>query len=77
ATWGFNGDILGPTLRARDGEKVAVTVRNGLTEATSVHWHGMHVPARADGGPHQMVEPGATWKAEWTVRQRASTLWYH
>ncbi|WP_336672148.1 multicopper oxidase family protein [Tsukamurella sp. USMM236] len=77
ATWGFNGDILGPTLRARDGEKVAVTVRNGLAEATSVHWHGMHVPARADGGPHQMVEPGATWKAEWTVRQRASTLWYH
>ncbi|CAM3689418.1 multicopper oxidase family protein [Tsukamurella ocularis] len=77
ATWGFNGDVLGPTLRARDGEKVAVTVRNGLAEATSVHWHGMHVPARADGGPHQMVEPGGTWQAEWTVRQRASTLWYH
>ncbi|BDD81800.1 multicopper oxidase [Tsukamurella pulmonis] len=77
ATWGFNGEILGPTLRARDGEKVAVTVRNGLDEATSVHWHGMHVPARADGGPHQMVEPGGTWRAEWTVRQRAATLWYH
>ncbi|KXO99165.1 multicopper oxidase family protein [Tsukamurella pseudospumae] len=77
ATWGFNGDILGPTLRARDGEKVAVTVRNRLAEATSVHWHGMHVPARADGGPHQMVEPGSTWNAEWTVHQRASTLWYH
>lgn len=77
ATWGFNGNILGPTLRARDGEKVAITVRNRLAEATSVHWHGMHVPARADGGPHQMIEPNGTWTAEWTVRQRASTLWYH
>ena len=40
-TWGFNGGILGPTLRARRGEQVAVTVGNQLPESTSVHWHGM------------------------------------
>lgn len=76
-TWGFNGAILGPTLRARDGEKVRVRVRNTLDEETSVHWHGMHVPARSDGGPHQPIAPGGTWTAEWTVRQESATLWYH
>ncbi|GAB4587181.1 multicopper oxidase domain-containing protein [Nocardia sp. IFM 10818] len=76
-TWGFNGDYLGPTLRARRGEKVRVQVSNGLDEASTVHWHGMHLPAAMDGGPHQMVEPGATWTPEWTVNQPAASLWYH
>ncbi|MBL1078726.1 multicopper oxidase domain-containing protein [Nocardia sp. 2] len=77
ATWGFNGSVLGPTLRARRGEAVRCRVRNSLPEPTTVHWHGMHVPARSDGGPHQMIAPGAEWTAEWTVAQQAGTLWYH
>ncbi|WP_030271558.1 multicopper oxidase family protein [Streptomyces sp. NRRL B-24484] len=76
-TWGYSQDILGPTLRARTGETVGVQVRNGLPEATSVHWHGMHLPARFDGGPHQPIEPGAVWEPSWTVAQPAATLWYH
>lgn len=76
-TWGFNGDYLGPTLRAARGEKVRVRIRNGLEEASTVHWHGMHLPATMDGGPHQMVAAGAEWTPEWTVAQPASTLWYH
>lgn len=76
-TWGFNGSYLGPTLRAERGEKVRVRIRNGLDEASTVHWHGMHLPARMDGGPHQMVAPGATWSPHWTVNQPAATLWYH
>lgn len=77
ATWGFNGSILGPTLRARRGESVAVHVENALTEPTTVHWHGMHVPARADGGPHQTVPADGQWQPRWQVRQPAATLWYH
>ncbi|MFD0362220.1 multicopper oxidase family protein [Nocardia sp. GCM10030253] len=76
-TWGFNGDYLGPTLRARRGEQVAVEVRNTLSEPSTVHWHGMHLPAAMDGGPHQMVAAGATWTPRWTVDQPAATLWYH
>ena len=34
------------------------TSTNSLDEPTTVHWHGMHLPAEMDGGPHQMVEPG-------------------
>lgn len=76
-TWGFNGAVLGPTLRARRGEAVAVTVENRLPEPTTVHWHGMHVPARCDGGPHQPIPPGGTWNPAWTINQPAATLWYH
>jgi len=76
-TWGYEGDYLGPTLRARRGERVMVNVVNNLDEPTSVHWHGMHLPARMDGGPHQTVRPGATWSPTWTVDQPATTLWYH
>lgn len=77
ATIGLNGSYLGPTLRMQDGEEVKVRVRNDLPEMTTLHWHGMHVPARMDGGPHQMIEPGATWRPHWTVDQPAATLWYH
>jgi FtsP/CotA-like multicopper oxidase with cupredoxin domain len=76
-TWGANGPILGPTLRARRGDRVAVEVTNRLPETTSLHWHGMHLPAPMDGGPHQPIEPGATWRPNWLVEQRAATLWYH
>ena len=76
-TWGYDGAYLGPTLRAERGEKVAVEVANDLSETTSVHWHGMHLPAAMDGGPHQAIEPGDTWRPTWTIDQPAATLWYH
>ncbi|RSN51409.1 MULTISPECIES: multicopper oxidase family protein [Actinomadura] len=76
-TWGFNGPHLGPTLRAARGDRVAMTVANRLGEASTVHWHGMRLPAKMDGGPHQMIEPGATWRPHWTIDQPAATAWYH
>ncbi|MDF0515154.1 multicopper oxidase domain-containing protein [Agromyces sp. H3Y2-19a] len=76
-TWGFNGSYLGPTLVADRGEHVRVEVTNSLDEPTTVHWHGMHLPPEMDGGPHQMVEPGASWSPEWDIDQQAATLWYH
>jgi FtsP/CotA-like multicopper oxidase with cupredoxin domain len=76
-TWGANGAYLGPTLRASRGDKIRINVRNDLPRATTLHWHGMHLPARDDGGPHQMIDPGATWSPSWRIDQPAATLWYH
>jgi suppressor of ftsI len=77
-TWGAHGTYLAPTLRAARGDEVRVNVGNYLSdETTTIHWHGMHLPARADGGPHQMIEPGETWSPDWTIDQPAATLWYH
>lgn len=76
-TWGVNGSYLGPTLRAERGEKVRIDVDNSLDEPTTLHWHGMHLPAVMDGGPHQMISPGDRWSPTWAVDQPAATLWYH
>ena len=76
-TWGANGSHLGPTLRASRGDRVTVNVTNDLPETTTIHWHGMHLPAAADGGPHQPIRPGMTWSPTWTIDQPAATLWYH
>jgi FtsP/CotA-like multicopper oxidase with cupredoxin domain len=77
ATWGYNGDYLGPTLRATRGEEVLIHVANELGATTTVHWHGMHLPAAMDGGPHQPIAPGAIWSPTWRVNQPATMLWYH
>ncbi len=76
-TWGVNSPFLGPTLRARRGDEIAFAVHNELPEATSIHWHGMHLPASMDGGPHQMIATGETWEPVWAVDQPAATTWYH
>lgn len=77
ATRGFNGAFLGPTVRASRGDTVRMSVTNRLDEVSTVHWHGMQLPARMDGGPHQPIEPGATWEPYWTIEQPAATSWYH
>ena len=76
-TKGYNGDYLGPTLVVRSGSNVTLDVTNGIGVNTTTHWHGMHVPAVMDGGPHQTIAPGQTWTASFTVLNRASTYWYH
>jgi FtsP/CotA-like multicopper oxidase with cupredoxin domain len=76
-TFGFNGDYLGPTLRAEVGDRVRIDITNELGETSTVHWHGMHLPAAMDGGPHQTVAGGRTWSPQFTIQQSAATLWYH
>jgi len=77
ATLGYNGSYLGPTLRVHRGDDVQVSVTNALKVDTTVHWHGLLVPGELDGGPHQLVRPGATWRPVLPIRQAAATLWYH
>lgn len=76
-TIGINQPYLGPTLEMYAGETVRMNVSSDLSETATVHWHGFHLPARADGGPHQPIAPGSTWSPSFEVRQRASMFWYH
>ena len=76
-TWGYNGSFLGPTIRVHTGDRVRLNVTNHLGETTTVHWHGMELPAAMDGGPHQVIEPGKSWQPYWTITNQAATLWYH
>jgi len=74
---GINGDYLGPIIRVRNGEAVRLNVTNNMSEDSTLHWHGVHLPAKMDGGPHQVIGVGETWSPEFTIRQPASTQWYH
>jgi len=76
-TLGINGSFLGPTLRLKNGSDVAISVLNKLDEPSTMHWHGLHVPAKADGGPAQAILPDETWKPSFTVNQKAGSFWYH
>jgi len=76
-TFGFNSNYLGPTLRASLGDRVRIDVTNHLGETSTVHWHGMHLPAAMDGGPHQTIADNTTWSPQFTIQQPAATLWYH
>lgn len=76
-TGGINGKFWGPTLFFNKGDEVHLNVHNALNDSTTVHWHGMHLPAVMDGGPHQVIPPGTVWQPYWTVTNHAATYWYH
>lgn len=56
--WGYDGLFPGPTFRCKLGEPFVVRFKNSLHHPTSVHMHGGHTPAHADGYPNFYVEPG-------------------
>ncbi|VAW26019.1 Multicopper oxidase [hydrothermal vent metagenome] len=76
-TMGANGNILGPTILLNKGDFVNFIVNNQIGETTTIHWHGMHVSAENDGGPHTTIASGATWNPSFTVLDKAATYWYH
>lgn len=47
--WGFNGLVPGPTIAGRVGDVLEVRFTNHLAQATTIHWHGLRVPAAMDG----------------------------
>jgi FtsP/CotA-like multicopper oxidase with cupredoxin domain len=76
-TKGANGPILGPTIILDRLQNVTMNVTNSLGEEATIHWHGMHVPAAADGGPHTVIPAGTTWSPSFQVLDKAATHWYH
>ena len=76
-TAGINNKFWGPTLFFNKGDTVHMNVRNYLNDSTTLHWHGMHLPAVMDGGPHQIIPPGTLWQPYWKVANNAATYWYH
>ena len=74
-----NGSVPGPILRWREGDTVTISLINRLKHATSIHWHGVRLPADMDGVPGLSfagVPPGETFEYRFPVRQNG-TYWYH
>ena len=73
----YEGSVLGPTLRLREGERAWVRFANGLEEPTNLHLHGLHVSPEADA-PFLHLEPGEEHVHEFDVPEGAAdTYWYH
>jgi FtsP/CotA-like multicopper oxidase with cupredoxin domain len=77
--WTYDGAIPGPLLRAKVGDRLIVHFKNSLPEATTIHWHGLRIPADQDGVPghgQAPVEPGGRVNYTFTLPD-AGTYWYH
>ncbi len=75
----INGSLPGPVLRWREGDTVTLRVRNRLKEDTSIHWHGILLPANMDGVPgfsFAGIAPDGMYEYTFKVKQ-SGTYWYH
>ncbi len=76
--YAYNGSVPGPTIEAELGNTIVVNFTNNLPEPTTVHWHGLDIPADMDGShiSQSWVQPGGTFRYEFEAT-RASLFWYH
>ncbi len=76
--WSYNGVVPGPLIDANVGDKVIVHFKNSLPEETTIHWHGVRVPAAMDGTPATQapVPPGGTFDYSFTLKD-AGLFWFH
>ncbi|HZF48806.1 MAG TPA: multicopper oxidase family protein [Polyangiaceae bacterium] len=77
--WTYNGGLPGPLLRAKVGDRLVVHFKNELPEGTTVHWHGVRLPAVMDGTPgHSQPEvmPGGSFEYDFVLPD-AGLYWYH
>lgn len=75
----INGSVPAPTLRWREGDTVTLRIGNSLDEDSSIHWHGMLLPANMDGVPglsFHGIRPNEAYLYQFQVRQNG-TYWYH
>ncbi|TFB91426.1 multicopper oxidase family protein [Cryobacterium sp. HLT2-28] len=79
-TLGYNGGLPGPTLRVLAGDRLAVTLRNGLDDPTNLHTHGLHVsPEGNSDNPFVVVEPGDSFDYDYRLPadHPPGLYWYH
>ena len=79
STWGYEAQLPGPLLRATAGDLVEVTLENHLSEATSVHWHGLAITNAMDGVPgvtQPDIGPGSAFTYRFVVPD-PGTYWFH
>jgi multicopper oxidase len=79
--WGYDGQLPGPLIRAREGETVRIRVVNDLGVPTSIHWHGIHQHGTwTMDGVEEISRPPIAAGSEFTYEFRAEpagTHWYH
>lgn len=76
-TRGYNSLFLGPVVKVKKDQWAHISLKNNLTEDTTVHWHGLIIKGDADGGPHDLIEKGSQKEISFDVKQDQAALWFH
>ncbi|MFV2056424.1 MAG: multicopper oxidase family protein [Thiohalomonadales bacterium] len=76
--YSYNGVVPGPLIKAKVGDTLIVHFTNSLPEPTTIHWHGIRLPADMDGASvaQNPIQPGQTFRYEFVLKD-ASMFWYH
>jgi bilirubin oxidase len=77
--WAYNGMIPGPLIEATEGDRVRILFENRIPgQVSTIHWHGMPVPAAQDGNPGSPVASGSGRVYEFILpADSAGAYWYH
>ena len=75
----YNDLCPGPLIEATEGDRIRIDFRNGIPgQPSTIHWHGMQVPADQDGNPQDIVASGSGRFYEFTLPEgSAGSYWYH
>ena len=77
----YNGQVPGPQIRVREGDRVRLVLRNELDQSTAIHFHGVELPNDQDGVPYitqKPVKPGETYTYEFTAPEgNSGSHMYH
>lgn len=76
--WAYNGTIPGPLIDLDVGQELLVHFKNSLPEETTIHWHGVRLPAEMDGTPRMQepVPPGGSFEYRFTLKD-PGLFWFH
>jgi len=77
--WGFNGQIPGPTIRIKEGDRVRIILKNESSGQHTIHVHGQAKPMIMDGVPYlgqKPVKKGGSYTYEFTAKN-LGTSFYH
>ena len=76
--WSYNGLVPGPGIEVFEGDEVRLHFENHLSQPTTIHWHGLPIPADQDGNPQDPVAPGQSREYRFTLPEgSAGSYWYH
>ncbi len=76
---GYNGMSPGPLIEVNEGDSIEIEFANDIPgEESTIHWHGMPVPADQDGNPMDAVASGSARTYAFDLPEgSAAPYWYH
>ena len=76
--WAYNGSVPGPLIEVFEGDTLNIKLINQLPQPTTIHWHGLPVPADQDGNPGSEIPAGKSHSYRFTLPEGcAGTYWFH